>query len=180
MSTSGAKRTLIAGLALLAIALGGGGYYAMGTPHYSLFELARAMQRGDNEEIMRFIDVDSLAQQAMAVQLESLRSEQADNPRDQMRISVQARQMRLNSVMFHRMISGAMRDALGKIGSGDSTAQPPDISLKGVTYSGDLAHVELGSGDAEDSTIAFDMRRQEDRSWRIVQADMQQLAGMMQ
>lgn len=180
MSASRATRIVVAITVVAGIGIGVGAYYAVGTPHYSLLMLGRAMERGDGDEMMRFIDVDSLARDAMAGQLETLRAKKSDNPREQMQISIQVRQMQLSSVMFHGIISGMMRSSLADVGGGGAAADAPALSLKGVTYAGDLAHVELALEGDEESTIGFDMQRQPERRWKIVHADMEQLAGMMQ
>jgi hypothetical protein len=180
MSASRTTRVVIAIAIVAVIGIGVGAYYALGTPQYSLLMLGRAMERGDGDAMMRFIDVDSLTQDAMDAQLETLRAKESDNPREQMQTSIQVRQMQLNSAMFHGIISGMMRGSLEGVGSGGAAADAPALSLKGVTYSDDLAHVELAREGDEGGVLGFDMRQQPNRRWKIVHADMQQLAGMMQ
>ena len=179
MSTSRATRTAVVA-ASIVVGLGAVVYYASGTPQYSLFQLGRAMQRGDSAEMMRFIDVDGLARSTMAVQLETLQASESDDPREQMQASIQARQLQLQSVMIQRVISERIRSSLAKVGGGAPAAAAPAIDLRSVTRTGDVARVELAREGDEESVVDFDMQRQPDRTWKVVRADMQQLGAILQ
>lgn len=164
---------LAAAILLLA---GAATYYAVGTPYYSLYSMMRAMQRGDAAGVARFVDVDRLAQHVVAKQVDRVARTRGTgrNDWDKMQNDIQSRYLQLASAALLQYAGDEIRNSLGR----QPAAPSGDWALKGITYRGDIAHVEI-ERKTDQAIVGFDMQRQRNRRWKIVAADPEQMAALM-
>ena len=169
-------RTTAASAAVVILLAGGAAYYAVGTPHYSLYSMMRAMQRGDAAGVASFVDVDRLAQHVVAKQVDSIARTRGTgrNDWDKMQNDVQSRYLQLASAALLQYASDEIRRSLGR----RPAAPSGDWALKGISYRGEIAHVEI-ERKSDQAVVGFDMQRQRNRRWKIVAADPEQMAALM-
>jgi hypothetical protein len=92
---------------------------------------------------------------------------------------VQARYLRLaGAAAMPQYAADEMRKALAALATNPPKAAG-DWQLKAVTYSGEVARIEIAR-KSDQTTVRFDMERQPDRRWVIVQADPEEMAALMQ
>lgn len=167
----------VSGVAIIAAV---GVYYALGTPHYTLYLLGRALQRGDAEGVARFIDVERLAASAVAAEVERLaETGGAGGAWEKTQSNVQARYAQLASAALLQSAREELRRALASIGTKPPAAASSDWELKGVSRSGSSAHVEIAR-TSDGTVVGFDMEQQPDRTWKIVRADPREMAALME
>jgi hypothetical protein len=169
-------RTAATIAAVILLVAGAAAYYAVGTPHYSLYAMMRAMQRGDAAGVARFIDIDRLARHVVAKQVDSIARTRGTgrNDWDKMQTDIQIRYVQLASAALLQYAGDEIRTSLGR----QPAAPSGDWALKGITYRNDIAHVEI-ERKSDRAVVGFDMQRQPDRRWKIVAADPEQMAALM-
>lgn len=174
------SRTLkwIAVIVVIAGLGAAGTYWALGTPHYSLFRLGRALQSGDSETAMRFLDLERLAENAVEQQIETFASAPASSNSQRMQNDVLIRQLRLNRIALAQEIEDDLRRSLAAAG-GPSPMEGEDWELGAVSRTGERASTALVR-EPDGLRIDFEMEQQPDRTWKIVRTDLQRLAALLQ
>ncbi len=181
MTLSRRAKLVLALLLVGTAAAGGAVYYALGTPYYSLYSMMRAMRRGDAAGVARFIDIDRLAAHVVASQAQRVAQARGSgrDDWDKMQNDVQARYVQLASAALLQYAGEEMRKTLGRIGTTPAKASSDDWGFKGVTYSDDVARIQIVR-KSDQKIVGFEMQRQADRAWKIIRANPDEMAALLQ
>jgi hypothetical protein len=161
-------------IAVLAAALLSGWFYVVGTPSYSLYRFASALQSRDAARALAYVDVDRVAEAAADVLVADAFARERP-PRNGFEAMGQgiARSVAQQSVKFQaaaRVRAEVQRMAEA---AGQGSAMP--VGLLAVIQGADMARqgdeVWVTYTDPSQGVARFKMSRQPDRSWKITSFD---------
>ena len=161
-------------IAVLAAALLSGGFYVVGTPTYSLYRFASALQSRDATRALAYVDVDRVAEAAADVLVADAFARQRP-PRNVFVAMGQgiARATAQQSVKFQA--AARVRAEVQRMAetAGQGSAMP--VGLLAVIQGADMVRQEdevwVTYTDPNQGVTRFKMSRQPDRSWKITAFD---------
>lgn len=170
----------LAGLVVLA-GLGGGYYYMLGRPEYSLYQLDRSIQAHDLAGFNRYVDTAAVTNTLVDdmwsdVQAE-MQKKQASEPQNQWSalgqnlatMIIEGLKPRVKEAAHAMVETQLERSMLHLPAPGEAAPEgnAPDLQLADLKVEGAVAEATVRVG-ARGDTLVFDMSQQPDRHWQIV------------
>jgi hypothetical protein len=151
-------------------------YYVMGTPQYSLYRLAGALERHDTAATERFVDVDRIAQAASEIIAGDYLEQE---PRAEKVLgALGLGSARAGARALKPLVAERIRAEIGKMAREGGAARGPLALPTGLVASFWVLDVKREPPDAWVSyeergrgRTRFRMSQQPDRSWRITEFD---------
>src|SRR3990172_8891729 len=170
----------LAVLLTLVVVLGAGGYYATGTPQYSLYLLARGLQDRDETAGGALFDTEGVAEDAAALFLERARARlrlQFDEATLEARLQETKPELdRLLRQGARQGIQQLLAEALGPVGFPSGLV----ITWQRATVVRDAEGASVRVRDAAQREVELRMTPTPGRRWRVVVFDRDGVARMLE
>ena len=152
---------------LLAVGIGYGGWYLMGTPHYSLYRLKLSIEENDLESVEWYVDIDEIANTAVEDAVQVVKQQMEADPAGNPFAGLGEAMLTLLEPQLKNMARDQVRKGLREgFQPGKGTAEGwSNAHIAGVVKEGKVATVTIADGE---NRVDLLMRQQRDRHWKVV------------
>jgi hypothetical protein len=174
------KGIWIAVLTILAFALGLGGRWVQGTPHYALYQIGAALKNRDTDRFLTYVDLDSILKQQVAESVSNLlNSAAADNRLGQILGSIGGFKITLTPGTQAGLTELVRNELTAYLKNPDRPTLPSAfllVSLADFNTRGDLSLVTL---KYEKDRLRLAMKKTEGL-WRVVELNPEDTQRLIQ